>query len=413
LVQPTYLGALAAAAPELAQAFVTLSSDLALVLDAQGTVVSVAQDAGEHLAQLAQGWAGRPWIDTVTADTRGKIARLLGELQSTGHGRRREVNHAGGATGDIPVAYTALRLGSNGPALAVGRDLRQAARLQQRLLSAQQEIEDGFWLARQTEKHQRLLMHLATDAVLILAGETLRVVESNAPAALLLRSAAWTQTQPLSGSEAEHQFDAQSRPAVRRLLQCVQAGGRCPEVQVRLARSHLHVNLQALRLESSPTLRQPRLLLRARTAGRLMWDAFPLDQVLLRLVEGTCDAMVLADAQGCVVAANRAFQRMVLAPDEDSVRGRALSLWLSARAGTGTGTGTDTDTDTDTRTSAVQAILQSLPERGIVQGRWLTLRRPEQMALEVNVTATLLAERDQAGAGFILRAEPVPAREGS
>jgi len=103
----------------------------------------------------------------------------------------------------------------------------------------------------------------------------------------------------------------------------------------------------------------------------------------------------------------------VLAPDEDSVRGRALSLWLSARAGTGTGTGTDTDTDTDTRTSAVQAILQSLPERGIVQGRWLTLRRPEQMALEVNVTATLLAERDQAGAGFILRAEPVPAREGS
>ena len=42
------------------------------------------------------------------------------------------VVHGGNGAGDIPVAYTALRLGKGGPVLAVGRDLRAIAAIQQR-----------------------------------------------------------------------------------------------------------------------------------------------------------------------------------------------------------------------------------------------------------------------------------------
>jgi hypothetical protein len=45
------------------------------------------------------------------------------------------------------VAYTALRLGPDGPSLAVGHDLRSVARIQQRFLLVQQELERGYGLA--------------------------------------------------------------------------------------------------------------------------------------------------------------------------------------------------------------------------------------------------------------------------
>ena len=45
------------------------------------------------------------------------------------------------------MAFTALRLGPDGPALAVGHDLRAVALMQQRFMHVQQELERGYNLA--------------------------------------------------------------------------------------------------------------------------------------------------------------------------------------------------------------------------------------------------------------------------
>jgi hypothetical protein len=141
------LAAVAAFAPHLAQAFATLACDLALVIDAQGTIQRVVHNQARSLAEASSGWVGRRLVDTVTPDTRHKIERLLLELSQEGLARRREVNLPVPAGADIPVAYTALRLGPTGPALAVGHDLRSVARIQQRFLLVQQELERGYGLA--------------------------------------------------------------------------------------------------------------------------------------------------------------------------------------------------------------------------------------------------------------------------
>ena len=110
---PSDLEALSPWVNELAQTFVSLSSDIALVLDAGGVITNVAQSVGDPMAPGAAQWVGRSWADTVTTETRRKIELLLGDVASTGLARRREVNHPGGGGGsDIPVAYTAIRLGA-------------------------------------------------------------------------------------------------------------------------------------------------------------------------------------------------------------------------------------------------------------------------------------------------------------
>ncbi len=378
LLQPADLKALATCAPDLAQVFVSLSSDIALVIDDQGVVLSVAQDPHAPMSALAQNWVGQRWADTVTEGTRRKIDKLLGDVGDTGLARRREVNHAGEAGGDIPVAYTAMRLGEHGPVLAVGRDLRTVSAIQQRFLSTQQEVERGYWRARQTETRQRQLLQVATDALMTVDALTLCILDGNPAAVQLLQDG----VLPLAGRVAEQQFEAHARPAVRELLLQARSSGRPIEIQARLAGTHLSVGLLAMPLQ---TTGGHRLLLRARTAEPLSGDAQPLEAALARLVEGTRDGIVVTDMRGQVMGANRSFVRMAAAADEDQVRGRPLADWLGPSE------------------HDVAALLAAVRESGMVQDRALGLCLPGQPPQGLAVTGMLLIEGDQECLGFIVR----------
>ena len=144
------LAAVAAFAPHLAQAFASLACDVALVLDGKGLITRVAHSPGSTLATATADWVGRSLADTVTADTRHKIDSLLAEVAADGLARRREVNLPVAEGPTIPLAFTALRLGPEGPSLAVGHDLRAVALMQQRFMRVQQELERGYNLALRT-----------------------------------------------------------------------------------------------------------------------------------------------------------------------------------------------------------------------------------------------------------------------
>ncbi len=394
-LQPADLHALATCAPDLAQVFVSLSSDIALVIDDQGVVLCVAQNPDAPMSVLAEGWVGQRWADTVTEGTRRKIEKLLGDVNSTGLGRRREVNHAAESGGDIPVAYTALRLGAGGPVLAVGRDLRTVSAIQQRFLNTQQDIERGYWRTRQAETRQRLLLQVATDAVLTVDADTLCILEGNLAAVQLLQDG----DVPLAGRVAEQQFEAHARPAVRELLLRARSSGLPVEIQARLAGTHLSVGLLALPLR---TANGHRLLLRARTADPIASDAQPLEAALSRLVESTRDGIVVTDMRGQVLGANRSFVRMAQATDEDQVRGRLLGSWLGPA-------------DAD-----VAALLSAVRDSGMAQDVALALRgtvgaaQGQTLPQALAVTGMLLIEGDQECLGFIVRPQlpghPAPHR---
>ncbi len=147
--QPADLEVLAAWAPELADTFVALSCDIALVIDAEGRIATLAQHDTQPIAPPS--WLGQAWVDTVSPDSRSKIEHILADVASTGHARRREINHPLAMGGAAPVAYSAARLGEQGPTLAVGHDLRAQAALQQRFVAAQEALERSYWNAQQRQ----------------------------------------------------------------------------------------------------------------------------------------------------------------------------------------------------------------------------------------------------------------------
>ena len=157
------LGPFAALAPSLAQAFVGLDCELALVLDAQGHITNVAHGAAPGLASLTADWVGRPWQDTVTPDTQAKVHAILAEVAAQGAAKRRELTLLAPG-GGLPLACAALRLGAGGPTLVLGHDLRAVARLQQRFIVAQRDLEQGYQLAIQKLAAPAASSLLGTDA---------------------------------------------------------------------------------------------------------------------------------------------------------------------------------------------------------------------------------------------------------
>ena len=119
--------------PQAFSQLLGVASDVALVLDLQGTVedVSVARDSLGSLG--CQSWFGRPWLDTVTSESRAKIQDMLLSQGASESMRWRHVNHPTPMGNDVAVQYVLLPLGE-GKLLAVGRDLESLAELQRRLV---------------------------------------------------------------------------------------------------------------------------------------------------------------------------------------------------------------------------------------------------------------------------------------
>ncbi len=369
------LGALSGCAAGLARAFVSLSSDIALVIDEHGIVTAVAQNEQTPMDPAAQAWIGQPWSQTVTGDTRGKIESLLVDACTAGLGRRREVNHAGAQGHELPVAYTALRLGDKGPVLAVGRDLRSMAAIQQRFLDTQQALERSYWRARHGEMRCRLLYQVATDAVASVDVQRACLIAVNAAAARLLQ----VEAPSAQGRLLAAHFDARSRAAVDALLARAGAKPEAVATQARLAGTHLSIALTATRL---PEARQPTVLLRLRQADPVLDDPLALGSALARHVDGTPEGIVVVDRQALVREANLAFVQMVGGTDLDAVIGQPLERWLPGTAA---------------------AALRGLYTHGLAPTQRVMLVRGEEAGLAVDLAGAMLDDVGGGDAGFTLR----------
>lgn len=365
---------LADCAAEVAEVLATLCGDIAVVVDAGGTVLRVAQDPRVPLLVDAERWVGQHWPDTASDGTRRKLELMLGDVRSTGYGRRREVTLKGSGGEWVPVAYTALRLGQTGPLVAAGRDLRAAAQLQQRFLDFQQEIERGYWRARQNESRYWLLFQVATDAVLTVEAQSLRVIEANQAAATMFSGGAGG----LAGRVAAQQFADPSAAAVAELLRRAASSGQPGEVDGRVAGSLLPVSIAVAPFRAGDGLR---LLLRVRAVDPTA-AAMHLNEALSRLVDGTRDGVVVTDAAGHVVVANPAFVKLVGVESESQVRGRPLVEWIGR-------------TESD-----VAALIGSVQGQGLVRLVRSSLRKRDGELIDVDVTAALLTEGDQECFGF-------------
>jgi len=377
---------LAAWASDLAKTFVSLSGDIALVMDASGVIRNVAQGAGEPMAPLAKDWVGRKWADTVSHDTRAKIEHLLEEVTTTGIARRREVNHPLPAGANVPVAYSAVRFGPDGPVLATGRDLRAIVAIQQRFLDSQQEMERGYWRARQAETRYRLLFQVATDAVLVVDGHTFKILEGNQAAAQMFDMAG----EQLVGRPAVDGFEERSRAAVEHLLTTARASGQSGEIRARLVGKVALTSVAATPFRADDTMR---LLVRVRAVDAPDLSA-ALNNTLARLVDGSSDGVVVTDSSGRVLLANPAFLSLVHLNDEAEVKGLPIMDWLGMHAD-----------------RPLATLLPQVRRDGLARGISSWIKVANARITKVEVTAALLTEGDQECIGFTIRRSATPQQE--
>ena len=358
------------------------ASDIALVLDDAGVIRDIVMGQTDHPLEESREWVGRCWADTVVPVSRGKIEEMLQEAAAGGVSRPRQVFHGSPSGIDLPVAYTAVRLGrGDGRLVAIGRDLRAVSALQQRLVEAQQALQRDYWRMRQVETRYRLLFQASTEAMLMVDASTQKVVEANPAAAELFAVSA----KKLVGRPFPFDFDRRSEAAIGELLATVRAHGQAEPAPVRLTSSGRQLTLAvALVRQDSHALFVVRLLpeasdVRTPSGGR------GTNAALLQVLNGLPDGVVLTDGDGRVLATNRAFLDLVEVPTEEQVRGQSLGHWLG-RPGADLG-----------------LLLATIREHGVVRLFGTTLRGELGSPSEVEVSCAAINDGTRTAVGLIIR----------
>lgn len=371
---------LAGLTPEDSGRILEATSDVALVIDARGLVQDLAFGSEEMSAEGFQGWIGRPWADAVTVESRPKVEAMLADAAAGRPPRWRQVNHPTPSGTDVPVIYSAVPCGRTGRIIAVGRDLRGIAQLQQRLVDAQQAIEQDYWRLRHAETRYRLLFEMASEALLIVDAAHRKIVEVNPAAASLLGEPA----RRLTGQSFPRSLDEEGSSIVSNLLDAVKVAGRADAVQVRQADRPGTLSVSASIFQQDGTSLYLVRLSPRRGAGEAPErDAAQLR--MLQVIESSPDAMVVTDLDGRVLLANRSFLDLSQVPYLEQARGQSLDRWFGRP-------GVD-----------LNVLLANLRRHGSVKLFATTLRGEFGAASEVEISAVAVADPEAPCHGFVIR----------
>ncbi len=381
------LGAASAADVELAQAIVSLDgeaaagivaaiSDVAIVVDAQGTIRSARAGNNEALSRAIVSWVGRRWVDTVTSETRSKIDLLLRDAAAGGSSPRRQVNHITAEGDDLPVSYAAVRLAQDGMVLAAGRDLRAVSVLQKRLVETQQAMERDYWKLRSVETRYRLLFQLSDEAVLIVDAGTRQIVDANAAALRALDLPA----ERLLGQPFPVGVDAAAAATLGELLGRTRAAGRAEPVIVELQNGReMRASASFFRQDSATMF-----LVRLVPVGD-DWAPSGVGASVSELLANAPDGFVVTTLAGDVLQANQTFLDIAQIGSEEHARGRSISEWIG-RPGADLG-----------------VMLETLRQHGVVRLLATTAHGEHGNATEVEVSAVWAPDAPQPCIGFLVR----------
>ena len=378
---------------QTAERLIESASDIALLLADDGTILrAVLQDPA--LATGAAGsWVGMPWAQTVSGDSRDKIAVLLREALAGDAPRWRQVNHPMPGEDDLPVLYAALWLpdGRGGRCVvAFGRDLRGTVVLQRRLVEAQQAMERDYWRFREAETRYRNLFQTSPEAVLVVDGQSLKVLEAN-PAADSLAGRAGLR---MVGATLASLFDASGAESLQALVVAARAVGKREPVRLMLAQGKGEVDVVASLFRQDQV---PFLLVRILPLQGVGGDGTPQPALALRAEGGVSanlleayarlspDGLVFTDPQGRIVSANRAFANLAQLSAEDQARGEMLDRWLG-RTGVELG-----------------VLITNLRQRGSVGLFTTTLRGEFGAVLEVEISASQVGTPEAPSLAFAVR----------
>lgn len=365
---------------ETAAGLIAAAADVALVVDRKGVVKDVAFGSEELSREVDGQWTGQAWAETVTSESRAKIDSMLKDAAAGAAARWRQLNHASPRGASVPVMYSAIKIGDDGRVLALGRDLRALATLQQRLIAAEQSIERDYSRLRHAEMRYRLLFQVSSEPVLVVDATTQRVVDSNPAAARLLAEGA----KRLVGRAFPDGFDAAGTKAINTLLSTVRATGRAEDLRARLADDgqEFLVSASLFRQDNASHFLVRLSPVHAEVGAQALPRA---KSKLLEVVEGLPDGIVVTSSDGRILTANRAFLDLAQLATEEQARNQSLERWLG-RPGVDLG-----------------VLIANLKQHGSVRLFSTSLRGEYGTSTEVEISAVSVPDNGEASFGFTLR----------
>ena len=300
---------------------IAAASDVALILDLEGTVLDMSFQSEELAEELpASGsWIGRRLATCVAPDSRPKVAALLRDADkgSDAKPRWRHLNHLREDGTSVPVLYCAVQAGEGERIVVFGRDLRALSALQQKLMAAQESMERDYSRLRETEMRYRLLFQMSSEALLIIDATKLRTVDANPAARSMLGLG-----ETANGVGLADIFAADSIDAVQGHVSAARLGVRVDDISAKLKKGDAPVVVAAsLFRQESATLFLVRIS--RETAGAA---AVPdLKRKLLNLVESAPDGFVVTDDAGSILTANTRVPRHGWAGDRGAGAWRVRS----------------------------------------------------------------------------------------
>lgn len=361
---------------ESAAKLIAAAADIALIIDGKGIIRDVAFGSEELSGEGFAEWIGEHWIDTVTIESRPKIEELISEAaKDKGPIRSRQVNHTS-KRGDIPIRYSAVQIGAKGRLVAVGRDLRTVAALQQRLVEAQQSMEREYARLRHAETRYRLLFQIASEPVLIVDANTLRVVDANPAATQLLNRS----HRRMAGKLFLDIFHSESAKPIQAQLSAAKAAGRADDVMARLPdNSACMVSASLFRQEKSSHI----LIRLSPTASTSLEPK--ANSKFSSVVESMPDGFVVTDLERRILTANAAFLDLAQLGNEEQARGELIDRWVG-RAGID-----------------IQALVTSIREHGSVRHFSSVLRGEYGSYESVEISGVWVPSGEQPCFGFAIR----------
>lgn len=380
--QEVPLNALAGLDAQATAALLAAAADIALVIDRQGLISSVAVGNPELSVIGHQRWQGKAWVDIVTSESRSKVTALLEDAAQHRTRRWRHLNFPASQGGDVPMLYSAVQLGEIGQVVAFGRDMRQLASLQQRLVGAQLSLERDYLRLRHLETRYRLLFDSVSEGVFVVGTANQKVTEANAAARLLC---GLLPTDSLEGRLMPDLVHPSQAMALADYLGGVRTTGRGEGVQLTLAGTGIKVQTRAtlIRHEGGASY-----LIQVRPLDVAAVQVPVEDEVKLRLaqvVQAMPDAFVVTDMAGKVLSANHAFLELTQEASVEQVQNQPLERWLG-------------------RTVVDQSVLLShLRQSGSIRLFSTSLRGRLGLSAQVEISAACIPDSEPPTLGFAIR----------
>jgi len=355
------------------------NSDISLILSLEGRVIDLAYRDRALKAWNVDDWIGKQWSDTVTVESRDKIAELLQESVRASPTRSRQVNHAASGSRDLPVGYRIVSFAGSQHRMALGTDLRPMADMQQRLVRAQIEMEKDYRKLRDIESRYRILFHLALEPLIVVEAQTLKILDANEGAARLFDR----PLKKLVGSSAATVFAKPDQGRAVEALSTFSARARVDSFSARPATMDepMDVRVTPFREYGRTNL----LVSFVANAPAPAPDRPAHAQTMLSVVDSLPEGIVLVNAEGNILEANPAFLDLIRVVTLDRVEDKGLDNWLG---------GSSVD---------LQVLMANLREHSTVR-RFSSVIRDELGGVEpVEVTATKIAGHDGPLFGFAIR----------